>query len=348
MATVPLTLEDLRTAGLADVDPDVAALLERELERQRGEIELIASENFTWPAMLEAVGSIPTNKYSEGYPGRRYYGGCEVVDEIEQLAIDRAKALFGAEHANVQPHAGAQTNMAVYFAALQPGETILSLELSHGGHLTHGLGVNFSGRLYDIAHYGVDRQLIEAVKAQARALKCVRLETTTTAGEAALRVFQDMNAQPVANLQRYSLPARTGQGLYQSVVDTTADAKAIAGWTMPLGRGSSARQAWEMHWLPTWDVLTPLRERTHRLRFSASGQEAYVVFQRGLYDPRVVEIACWTPRILSNALLMALRDWSHREGYRTLSLLVPEDVIKALGGDAEADGYTQTIWMLGV
>ena len=158
MATVPLTLDDLRTAGLADVDPEVTALLERELERQRGEIELIASENFTWPALLEAVGSVPTNKYSEGYPGRRYYGGCEVVDEIEQLAIDRAKALFGAEHANVQPHAGAQTNMAVYFAALEPGDTILSLELSHGGHLTHGLKVNFSGRLYTIVHYGVSRE----------------------------------------------------------------------------------------------------------------------------------------------------------------------------------------------
>ncbi len=158
MATTPLTLEQLRTAGLAEVDPEVAALLERELERQRDEIELIASENFTWPAMLEAVGSVPTNKYSEGYPGRRYYGGCEVVDEIEQLAIDRAKALFGAEHANVQPHAGAQTNMAVYFAALEPGDTILSLELSHGGHLTHGLKVNFSGRLYTIVHYGVSRE----------------------------------------------------------------------------------------------------------------------------------------------------------------------------------------------
>ena len=158
MATTPLSLEDLRTAGLAEVDPEVATLLERELERQRGEIELIASENFTWPSVLEAVGSVPTNKYSEGYPGRRYYGGCEIVDEIEQLAIDRAKALFGAEHANVQPHAGAQTNMAVYFATLAPGDTILSLELSHGGHLTHGLKVNFSGRLYDIAHYGVSRE----------------------------------------------------------------------------------------------------------------------------------------------------------------------------------------------
>jgi glycine hydroxymethyltransferase len=158
MATVPLTLESLRTAGLADVDPDVAVLLDRELERQRGEIELIASENFTWRATLEAVGSVPTNKYSEGYPGRRYYGGCEVVDEIEQLAIDRAKALFGAEHANVQPHAGAQTNMAVYFSCLEPGDTILSLELAHGGHLTHGLKVNFSGRLYRIVHYGVSRE----------------------------------------------------------------------------------------------------------------------------------------------------------------------------------------------
>jgi len=158
MAVAPLTLEDLRAAGLSEVDPEVADLLGRELERQRGEIELIASENFTWPAMLEAVGSVPTNKYSEGYPGRRYYGGCEVVDEIEQLAIDRAKELFGAEHANVQPHAGAQTNMAVYFAWLKPGDTMLTLELSHGGHLTHGLKVNFSGRLYDVVHYGVSRE----------------------------------------------------------------------------------------------------------------------------------------------------------------------------------------------
>jgi glycine hydroxymethyltransferase len=158
MAVAPLTLEDLRAAGLADVDPEIADLLGRELERQRGEIELIASENFAWPSMLEAVSSVPTNKYSEGYPGRRYYGGCEIVDEIEQLAIDRAKELFGAEHANVQPHAGAQTNMAVYFACLEPGDTMLTLELSHGGHLTHGLKVNFSGRLYDVVHYGVSRE----------------------------------------------------------------------------------------------------------------------------------------------------------------------------------------------
>jgi glycine hydroxymethyltransferase len=158
MAVAQETLDQLRTAGLTDVDPEIADLLGQELERQRGQIELIASENFTWPAVFEAVGSTPTNKYAEGYPGKRYYGGCEVVDEIEQLAIDRAKSLFGAEHANVQPHAGAQTNMAVYMAALKPGDTILSLELSHGGHLTHGLKVNFSGRLYTIVHYGVSRE----------------------------------------------------------------------------------------------------------------------------------------------------------------------------------------------
>ena len=114
MGVAAETLATLRTAGLAVNDPEIAALIGRELDRQRGQIELIASENFTWPAVLEAVGSVPTNKYAEGYPGKRYYGGCEVVDEIEQLAIDRAKALFGAEHANVQPHAGAQANMAVY------------------------------------------------------------------------------------------------------------------------------------------------------------------------------------------------------------------------------------------
>jgi glycine hydroxymethyltransferase len=158
VAVAQETFQHLTTAGLAEVDPEIAELIGKELERQRGQIELIASENFTWPSILEAIGSVPTNKYAEGYPGKRYYGGCEVVDEIERAAIDRAKELFAAEHANVQPHAGAQTNMAVYMAALKPGDTILSLELAHGGHLTHGLKVNFSGRLYTIVHYGVSRQ----------------------------------------------------------------------------------------------------------------------------------------------------------------------------------------------
>src|ERR687891_2847931 len=157
MAVAQQSFQELRHAGLADIDPDIAALIERELERQRDQIELIASENFTWPSVLEAVGSVPTNKYAEGYPGRRYYGGCEVVDEIEQAAIDRAKELFGAEHANVQPHAGAQTNMGVYFACLEPGDTILAMRLDHGGHLTHGLRGNFSGKLYKVVGYGVER-----------------------------------------------------------------------------------------------------------------------------------------------------------------------------------------------
>jgi glycine hydroxymethyltransferase len=140
---------------LAEVDPEVADALDRELARQRGTLEMIASENFVPQAVLDCQGSVLTNKYAEGYPGRRYYGGCENVDVLEQLAIDRAKALFGGDHVNVQPHAGAQANTAVYHALLQPGDTILGLALPHGGHLTHGMKINVSGRLYDIAPYEV-------------------------------------------------------------------------------------------------------------------------------------------------------------------------------------------------
>jgi glycine hydroxymethyltransferase len=143
---------------LAEVDPEVAEALRGELERQQGTLEMIASENFVPRAVLECQGSVLTNKYAEGYPGRRYYGGCEWVDVSEQLAIDRAKALFGAEHANVQPHSGAQANTAVYHALLQPGDTIMGLSLAHGGHLTHGMRINVSGRLYEIAAYEVDRE----------------------------------------------------------------------------------------------------------------------------------------------------------------------------------------------
>ncbi len=142
---------------LAEVDPEIAEALNGELERQQRTLELIASENFVPRAVLECQGSVLTNKYAEGYPGRRYYGGCEWVDVSEQLAIDRAKALFGAEHANVQPHSGAQANTAVYHALLKPGETVMGLALAHGGHLTHGMKINVSGRLYDIAAYEVDR-----------------------------------------------------------------------------------------------------------------------------------------------------------------------------------------------
>ncbi|GEO24750.1 serine hydroxymethyltransferase [Alicyclobacillus acidoterrestris] len=144
--------------NLSDFDHDVAIAMEQELHRQQDKIELIASENFVSESVLAALGSVLTNKYAEGYPGRRYYGGCEYVDVVENIARDRVKALFGAEHANVQPHSGAQANMAVYFSVLKPGDKVLGMNLAHGGHLTHGSPVNFSGQLYEFVSYGVDAQ----------------------------------------------------------------------------------------------------------------------------------------------------------------------------------------------
>ena len=146
------------SGALADTDPTVAASISREEDRQRTTLEMIASENFTSRAVLEAVGSVLTNKYAEGLPGRRYYGGCEFVDEVETLAIERAQTLFGADHANVQPHSGAQANMAVYFSVLKPGDTVMGMRLDQGGHLTHGSHVNFSGKLFEFVSYGVDRE----------------------------------------------------------------------------------------------------------------------------------------------------------------------------------------------
>ena len=156
------------------VDPELAAAVDLEVNRQRTKIELIASENFVSEAVLQAVGSPLTNKYAEGYPGKRYYGGCEYVDVVEQLAIDRAKELFGAEHANVQPHAGAQANMAVFFAALEPGDTVMGMSLAHGGHLTHGSPVNMSGKWFNIVPYEVDEstQRIDYDKLAALAQEC--------------------------------------------------------------------------------------------------------------------------------------------------------------------------------
>ena len=144
--------------NLVKVDEEIYSLVEKELEREQDGIELIASENFASEAVMEAMGSYLTNKYAEGYPSKRYYGGCQVVDEVEELAIERAKKIFGAEHANVQPHSGSQANMAVYFTILKPGDTVLGMNLSHGGHLTHGSAVNFSGRLYNFVSYGVNKE----------------------------------------------------------------------------------------------------------------------------------------------------------------------------------------------
>src|SRR5271163_5198823 len=149
------SLDRFFNAPLAETDPELAGILGQELVREQDGIELIASENIVSAAVLEAQGSVLTNKYAEGYPGKRYYGGCEYVDVVEQLAIDRAKQLFGADYANVQPHSGSQANAAVYLALLSPGETILGMSLDHGGHLTHGAKVNFSGKLFNAVQYGV-------------------------------------------------------------------------------------------------------------------------------------------------------------------------------------------------
>ena len=166
--------EMLDTIGLvSQADPEVGAAMEQELFRQRRNIELIASENIVSPAVMAAMGSVLTNKYAEGYPGKRYYGGCEYVDVVEQIAIDRAKQLFGAAYANVQAHSGAQANMAVYFALLQPGDKVLGMSLAHGGHLTHGSPVNMSGKYFDFYSYGVedDTQVIDYDKLMAQALE---------------------------------------------------------------------------------------------------------------------------------------------------------------------------------
>jgi glycine hydroxymethyltransferase len=151
-------MADLQARTLSESDPEIQEAIQLELGRQRDGLELIASENFTSRAVMEAVGCVMTNKYAEGYPGKRYYGGCEFVDIAERLARNRAKELFGAEHANVQPHSGTQANMAVYFAVLKPGDTMLGMELAHGGHLTHGSPVNFSGMFYNVVPYGVDKE----------------------------------------------------------------------------------------------------------------------------------------------------------------------------------------------
>ena len=165
----------MNSSFLITTDPQVAAIIDAEQQRQLEHIELIASENFTSQAVMEAQGSCLTNKYAEGYPGRRWYGGCDYVDQVEKLAVERALKLFGGEHANVQPHSGSQANMAVYFSVLQPGDTILTMDLAHGGHLTHGHRANFSGKLYNVHHYGVSQESgridYEALSKQAMEVK---------------------------------------------------------------------------------------------------------------------------------------------------------------------------------
>jgi glycine hydroxymethyltransferase len=162
-----------RAKTLSVVDPDLAKYVELERVRQDEHIELIASENYTSPAVMEAQGSQLTNKYAEGYPGKRFYGGCEYVDQVEQLAIDRIKKLFGAEYANVQPHSGSQANQAVYFSILKPGDTVMGMNLGHGGHLTHGSPANLSGKLFNIVPYGLnDKEEIDYDEMERIAVEC--------------------------------------------------------------------------------------------------------------------------------------------------------------------------------
>jgi glycine hydroxymethyltransferase len=189
-----------RLAPLAAVDPAIETLIRREVARQEHGLELIASENFVSVAVLEAMGTALTNKYAEGLPGKRYYGGCEVVDEVERLAIERARALFGAEHANVQPHSGAQANMAAYFAVLRPGETMMGLALPHGGHLTHGSPVNFSGMLYRVVPYGVREDTGRIDYDQVRAIaQAERPRLIVAGGSAYARVIDFAALRAVAD-----------------------------------------------------------------------------------------------------------------------------------------------------
>jgi glycine hydroxymethyltransferase len=187
-------MADLHSAHLDEVDPAIAEVLRRELHRQQHTLEMIASENFVPQAVLEATGSVLTNKYAEGYPGRRYYGGCEEVDVAEQLAIDRAKELFGAEHANVQPHAGAQANNAAYMAMLEPGDTIMGMALDHGGHLTHGMRLNVSGRLYNVVAYHVRREDLRCDMDEVARLAAEHRPKVIVAGWSAYPRFLDFAA----------------------------------------------------------------------------------------------------------------------------------------------------------
>ena len=199
--TDPLTMSEPGTLSLQQVDPAIFQAIQSERKRQFENIELIASENFTSRAVMEAQGSVLTNKYAEGYPGRRWYGGCEYVDIVEQLAIDRAKQLFGAEHVNVQAHSGSQANMAVYFSVLEPGDRILTMDLSHGGHLTHGNKANFSGRFYEVVHYGVSRETEQIDYNQLTKLAAEHRPKMITAGASAYpRVIDFKKMREIADL----------------------------------------------------------------------------------------------------------------------------------------------------
>ena len=247
--------------SLAETDPEVAAAIAAELRRQQTTLEMIASENFAPVAVMQAQGSVLTNKYAEGYPGRRYYGGCEHVDVIEQLAIDRLKALFGAEYANVQPHSGAQANAAVMAALLQPGDTILGLDLAHGGHLTHGMRLNFSGKLYDVAAYHVGREDHRVDMAEVEKVARERQPKLIIAGLVGL--------PPPARLRRVPADRRRGRRL----PDGRHGALRRTGRRRPAPVTGAARPRGHLH--HPQDPRRPARRRHPRHR--RPGQEVQLV-----------------------------------------------------------------------
>jgi hypothetical protein len=264
---------------------------------------------------------------------RWLYGGAWM--SVETAAIHLGRLLLGAGIPLVAAEDGEVVGYCEAYLGAEPEP--------YGAHLY----VAYWFAHPDRRDASIENSFIQALRETAKAYKCARIITTPTAGEHALRAFQANGTKLLTRLHRYAVPARTGQGLYKANEDAGGDAAQINGWQMPSGHMTSARESWERLWQRTWDVLPDLEERTHRLRISASGHEACVAFVRGQYNPRTLEVSCWSPRPLSQGLLIALRDWAHREGYRTLSMVVSEDTIKTLGADAEADGFMQDVFMLG-
>src|SRR5437016_5096861 len=258
---------------LAEVDPDVAKALREEAQRQNRNLELIASENFVSEAVLEAAGSVLTNKYAEGYPGRRYYGGCEVVDVVEDLAIARARELFGAEHANVQPHSGAQANMAVYFTVLKPGDLVLGPNLSHGGHLTAGSPVNFSGKLYQIVPYGVRADTERIDLDQVRDLARQHRPRLIIAGGSAFPRAIDF--APYAEIAR-----EVGALLMGDIT------------------GKEAQEALDRAWITVNKNTVPFEKRSPMVT-SGIRIGTPAVTSRGMRAPEMAEIAALIDRVLS-------------------------------------------------
>src|SRR5438477_232248 len=281
---------------LADIDPEVAKALRGEAQRQQRNLELIASENFVSEAVLEAVGSVMTNKYAEGYPGKRYYGGCEIVDIAEDLAIARAKELFGAEHVNVQPHSGSQANMAVYFTLLKPGDTVLAPSLAHGGHLTAGSPMNFSGRFYTIVPYGVrrDTELIDLDQVRDLARQH-RPRLIITGGSAFPRAI---HFEPYREIADEVGAALIGKG-YRLVSGGTDTHLLLMDLTKKGVTGKDAQEALDRAWITVnkngipFDTKGPTVTSGIRLGTPA-------VTTRGMKEGEMARIATLIDRVLTN------------------------------------------------